>query len=105
MRLPGVNALRDALKALSLDTRGHKDTLKRRLRNAEKAAAAQSSSAANVEADHDDGLTRPANQDFDSYLVVDFEATCVRWEPVHGDSFGYPNEVRKHARRTMVRQA
>lgn len=89
MRVPGVDALREALGALSLDTRGRKDTLRKRLRNAK---SLQSSRLEVDPATPKSGS--PSHQDFDSYLVIDFEATCQRWEPHHGEFFGFPNEVR-----------
>jgi 3'-5' exoribonuclease 1 len=88
MKVPGVDALRDALAALSLDTRGHKDVLKKRLRTASKRKERQ------IDTCKIPKQTRPGSQDFDSYLVLDFEATCQRNEPAHGSFFGFPNEVK-----------
>jgi len=103
MKVPGVEALREALAALSLDTRGHKAQLKKRLRTASKRAdgghEASNGSTATVQAARqkqtpsNSKRQRPEGQEFDSYLVVDFEATCQRYEPKHGQFFGYPNEI------------
>lgn len=96
MKVPGVDTLRDALAALSLDTRGHKAQLKKRLRTASKKAApvAKEGADAPIHGKAVELAQRPSDQDFDSYLVLDFEATCQRHEPVHGHFFGFPNEVR-----------
>ena len=89
MKVPGVDTLRDALAALKVDTRGNKAKLKKRLKAAEKRQQ-----QANQFSEIEEPLpTRPDGQDFDSYLVVDFEATCQRWEPKHGEFFGFPNEI------------
>lgn len=97
MKVPGVDALRDALGALNLDSRGHKATLKKRLRAAQKkqeqAELGLDSTAEAGETDARRRARRPPGQDFDSYLVLDFEATCQRMEPKHGEFFGYPNEI------------
>ena len=87
VRLPGVDALREALAGLNLETRGHKDTLKKRLRGAEKRQAGQTVEEEGAPS------TRPEGQDFDSFLVLDFEASCQLYEECHGDFFGFPNEV------------
>lgn len=99
MKVPGVDALRDALGALNLDSRGHKATLKKRLRAAQKKQERAELAGLDSTAEADETETRPRarrppGQDFDSYLVLDFEATCQRMEPKHGEFFGYPNEVR-----------
>lgn len=98
MKVPGVDALRDALAALRVDTRGHKSTLRRRLRAAEKRQHAEEEELAQNGADAKGKgravqPSRPEGQDFDSYLVLDFEATCQRWEPKRGEFFGFPNEI------------
>lgn len=81
-----VDALREALGALKLDTRGHKAVLKKRLRTAKKAPSTQ-----HVEISP--RPRRPASQDFDSYLVLDFEATCQQYVLGQGSRFDFPNEV------------
>ena len=96
MKVPGVETLREALAALKVDTRGHKSTLKKRLRAAEKRQ--QEDQHPSIVNDRGKAVakplpTRPEGQDFDSYLLLDFEATCQRWEPKHGEFFGFPNEI------------
>lgn len=96
-----VSELRATLSALSLDSRGNKDTLKRRLLNARKHATASQereraatgadvgaggldSGTARTTSDHVDPprpeprARRPPGQQFDSFLVFDVEATCER---------------------------
>lgn len=99
MKVPGVEALREALAALGLDTRGHKDKLKKRLRTATKALQPDGDDVVDdvtedVVSQRKLPLLKPDGQDFHSYLVLDFEATCQRHEPAHGHFLGFPNEVR-----------
>lgn len=102
MRVPGVEALREALAGLGLDSRGHKDVLKKRLRAAGKRDEREGRHRRHLKALRD-ARTRPVGQDFDSYLVLDFEATCQRHEPKHGDFFGFPNEVYLHYQYILIR--
>ena len=95
MKVPGVNSLREALAALGLGTRNHKTELKKRLRSGNAALIAQQPGREAL-------LRRPEGQDFDSYLVLDFEATCQRHEPHHGHVFGFPNEVRSFRKLSSV---
>jgi 3'-5' exoribonuclease 1 len=97
----GVEALREALGELKLDTRGHKAVLKKRLRSAHRKtpqasiASTATASLAIARRTETAGPSRPSSQDFDSYCVVDFEATCQKYEPKHGSRFDFPNEVRR----------
>ncbi|BGP53761.1 hypothetical protein JCM8202_005533 [Rhodotorula sphaerocarpa] len=112
-----VSELRATLSALSLDSRGNKDTLKRRLLNARKHATASQereraatgadvgaggldSGTARTTSDHVDPprpeprARRPPGQQFDSFLVFDVEATCERIDEPWGRlAFAYPNEI------------
>ncbi|KAK4058797.1 hypothetical protein OIO90_000243 [Microbotryomycetes sp. JL221] len=80
-----------SLGELSLDTRGNKTTLKRRLLNASKHHDNHSD-----DDDDDDQepetLTKPPTESFDSFLVLDVEATCVDIKDSRL-AFAYPNEI------------
>jgi hypothetical protein len=89
-----VSELRQALSSLSLDTRGHKPELKKRLRIALRnhldlspSSDASSSSSRHVP----EG--RPANQRYTNFLVFDVEATCEEDPESPYRRFGYPNEI------------
>lgn len=94
-----VDGLREALGALKLDTRGHKSVLKKRLRTAKKSLTTSpgndglkaASATQHIESWRP---TRPSSQDFDSYCVLDFEATCQQYVVGQGSRFDFPNEVR-----------
>ncbi|GAA6004639.1 hypothetical protein JCM10207_000964 [Rhodosporidiobolus poonsookiae] len=88
-----VDELRQTLGQLKLDTRGTKDTLKKRLaRHAKLHAGSPSSPPLSSAAP--DAPTRPPEQLYDSYLVFDVEATCERIEGPYGRlAFAYPNEI------------
>lgn len=80
-----VTDLRAALAALSLDSRGNKDTLKKRLLRASKKSPSPPSQAGHVPETETTATTkrqgrrrRPHDQQFDSFLVFDVEATCER---------------------------
>lgn len=81
-----VTDLRAALAALSLDSRGNKDTLKKRLLRANKSSRQHSPPPPPSQAGHVPDTTattkrrrrRPHDQQFDSFLVFDVEATCER---------------------------
>lgn len=91
-----VDALREALGALKLDTRGHKATLKKRLRVAKKSLTHSPNNGLKTAvgaAQTKTCPTRPESQDFDSYCVLDFEATCQKHVEGHGGRFEFPNEV------------
>lgn len=92
-----MDSLREALAALTLNTRGNKPTLKKRLRTASKRSKAEraGSRAEGRPISSNKVKGRPPGQDFDSYLVLDFEATCQKYELRHGDPFSFPNEVRE----------
>lgn len=77
-----VTDLRAALAALSLDSRGNKDTLKKRLLRANKSSR-QSSPFPPLSSSSQAGelprrRRRPHDQQFDSFLVFDVEATCEK---------------------------
>lgn len=74
-----VTDLRAALAALSLDSRGNKDTLKKRLLRASKKSPSPPSQAGHLpETTKRRRRRRPHDQQFDSFLVFDVEATCER---------------------------
>lgn len=113
-----VDGLREALGALKLDTRGHKSVLKKRLRAAKKSltvspsgkdglkpAAATAGHAATTQHIESWRPTRPASQDFDSYCVLDFEATCQQYVAGQGGRFDFPNEVRTPSKTAARRTA
>ncbi|KAJ8295367.1 3'-5' exonuclease eri-1 [Rhodotorula toruloides] len=86
-----VAELRDALAALSLDSRGTKNTLKKRLARATRSLSRSSSPARPPARERQ---TRPPDQLFDSFLVFDVEATCEEIEGPWGKlAFAYPNEI------------
>ncbi|BGP29931.1 hypothetical protein JCM10296v2_001683 [Rhodotorula toruloides] len=86
-----VAELRDALAALSLDSRGNKDTLKKRLARATRSLSRSSSPARLPVRERQ---TRPPDQLYDSFLVFDVEATCEEIEGPWGKlAFAYPNEI------------
>ncbi|KAM0792361.1 hypothetical protein ACM66B_005041 [Microbotryomycetes sp. NB124-2] len=93
-----TDELRRQLSELQLDTRGHKDVLKRRLLNARKARQGQQDSEDADRDDDDDDDTddgemqRPQGERFDSFLVLDVEATCVDIKDARL-AFSYPNEI------------
>ncbi|GJN88727.1 hypothetical protein Rhopal_001693-T1 [Rhodotorula paludigena] len=89
-RAPTVSELRAALAALSLDSRGTKDTLKRRLaKHRSRSSASPPSPAPPTQP-----RTRPGGQCYDSFLVFDVEATCEHIaEPWGKLAFAYPNEI------------
>ncbi|KAK4701406.1 hypothetical protein P7C70_g4823, partial [Phenoliferia sp. Uapishka_3] len=77
-----------ALAALSLDTRGHKKELAKRLRNA------QSRSLNSSPEPPPSAYARPPGQDYNSFLVIDVEATCERMDGALAKlAFSYPNEI------------
>ncbi|GAA5843800.1 hypothetical protein JCM9279_000150 [Rhodotorula babjevae] len=85
-----VAELRQALAALSLDARGTKDTLRKRL--ARYTRSASSSRPASPQPDTQ--LDKPNDQRFHSFLVFDVEATCEHIpEPWGKLAFSYPNEI------------
>ncbi|SGY77234.1 BQ5605_C005g03584 [Microbotryum silenes-dioicae] len=91
---PTVDSLREALALLSLDTRGHKDVLSRRLarhrkaqREAETPNPPPVSSRIPIPRPN-----RPRGQAFDAYLCFDVEATC-EYSNVAKQAFGWPNEI------------
>ncbi|KAG0657285.1 hypothetical protein C6P46_006569 [Rhodotorula mucilaginosa] len=96
-----VTDLRAALAALSLDSRGNKDTLKKRLLRASKKSPSPPSQAGLVPETETTATTkrqgrprRPHDQQFDSFLVFDVEATCERIDEPWGKfAFAYPNEI------------
>lgn len=87
-----VDALREALGSLKLDTRGHKAVLKKRLRTAKKVQS-EASKASLQHIEESLKPRRPASQNFDSYLVLDFEATCQQHVAGQGSRFDFPNEI------------
>jgi 3'-5' exoribonuclease 1 len=76
------------LAALSLDTRGHKDVLQKRLARANKARATvavpSSSTEKQVETLNELQANRPEGELYDSFLCFDVEATCERMDNVYG---------------------
>lgn len=71
------------LAALSLDTRGHRSVLAKRLAKSRIVTPPKPIPS-----------TRPEGQHYDSYLVFDVEATCERIEgPYNKLAFAYPNEI------------
>ncbi|CEQ39795.1 SPOSA6832_01343, partial [Sporobolomyces salmonicolor] len=90
---PSVLDLRQALSALSLDSRGNKDALKKRLarhRSRSRTASPSRRQSPGPLAER----TRPPGQHYDSFLVFDVEATCDRIEGTHHKlAFAYPNEI------------
>ncbi|GAA5954254.1 hypothetical protein JCM21900_005223 [Sporobolomyces salmonicolor] len=90
---PSVLDLRQALSALSLDSRGNKDALKKRLarhRSRSRTASPPQRQSPEPLAER----TRPVGQHYDSFLVFDVEATCDRIEGTHHKlAFAYPNEI------------
>ncbi|GAA5863805.1 hypothetical protein JCM1840_005772 [Sporobolomyces johnsonii] len=90
---PSVLDLRQALSALSLDSRGNKDALKKRLaRHRSRSRTASPSQRQSPEPLAEP--TRPPGQHYDSFLVFDVEATCERIEGTHHKlAFAYPNEI------------
>ncbi|GAA5890990.1 hypothetical protein JCM8208_003122 [Rhodotorula glutinis] len=85
-----VSELRQALTALSLDSRGTKHTLRKRL--ARYTRSASNSRPASPQPDH--ALDKPDSQRFHSFLVFDVEATCeLIPEPWGKLAFSYPNEI------------
>jgi hypothetical protein len=85
-----VQELRDALSDLNLDSRGNKDTLKKRLARALKANSLSPPSSPSPPATPPQ-RTRPPGQEYDSFLVFDVEATCERIEGPYGRlAFSYP---------------
>lgn len=83
-----VSELRAALAALSLDSRGNKDTLKKRWLRANKLPRGTSGSSDGAGAEEAQPRrggqpdpaprSRPPDQEYDSFLVFDVEATCER---------------------------
>ncbi|KPV75655.1 uncharacterized protein RHOBADRAFT_43078 [Rhodotorula graminis WP1] len=85
-----VSELRQALTALSLDSRGTKDTLRKRL--ARYTRSASTSRPASPQPSH--ALDKPDSQRYHSFLVFDVEATCeLIPEPWGKLAFSYPNEI------------
>lgn len=83
-----VDSLRSALSTLNLETRGNKDALKSRLRNA------LSSAAVPPPPEPSPPRRRPPNEEFDSFLVLDVEATCEKADDDNPRlAFAYPNEI------------
>jgi hypothetical protein len=72
-----VAELREALAALSLDPRGNKDTLRKRLARATRSLSRSSSPPRQPARERQ---TRPPDQLYDSFLVFDVEATCEQIE-------------------------
>ncbi|KAK4053850.1 hypothetical protein OIV83_001506 [Microbotryomycetes sp. JL201] len=89
-----TDELRHQLAELQLDTRGHKDVLKRRLLNARKAQQQTKDSDGGEDGDQDapSAMQRPLGERFDSFLVLDVEATCVDIKDARL-AFSYPNEI------------
>jgi hypothetical protein len=80
---PDRVSLRAGLAALSLDTRGHRSVLAKRLAKSRIVTPPKPIPS-----------TRPEGQHYDSYLVFDVEATCERIEgPYNKLAFAYPNEI------------
>lgn len=71
--------LRDQLAKLSLDVRGTKQTLKQRLLKHHQRERAAAQIAVRPEEERE----RPRGQSYDSFLVLDVEATCreIRGNP------------------------
>lgn len=66
-----------ALAALGIETRGHKDVLAKRLRNANARLASPSPSTSPPPPDlAPPTRPRPQGEHYDSFLVFDVEATC-----------------------------
>ncbi|GAA5958195.1 hypothetical protein JCM3765_002844 [Sporobolomyces pararoseus] len=89
---PTVSELRALLSSLSLDSRGTKQTLKQRLLKHQSRTRSSSSSSTPTPATTE-ARNRPKNQDYDSYLVFDVEATCELIEGNPRLAFSYPNEI------------
>ncbi|SCZ97123.1 BZ3500_MvSof-1268-A1-R1_Chr4-2g07005 [Microbotryum saponariae] len=94
---PTVDSLREALALLSLDTRGHKDVLSRRLARHRKAQhEAETPNPPPVSSRVPiPRPNRPRGQAFDAYLCFDVEATCEysSGQNVAKQAFGWPNEI------------
>lgn len=81
-----VEALRQELAALDLDTHGKREQLRQRLKKA-RAKARQ------VQQNRDKELSeaqKPWSPKYKNYLVLDVEATCQQRS--RGGGFNYPNE-------------
>ncbi|KAI5479590.1 Short-chain dehydrogenase/reductase family protein [Pseudohyphozyma bogoriensis] len=88
---PTVDELRLTLATLSLDPTGNKKTLISRLWQHKRN---QATAAALALAPPPPPPTRPPNESFDSFLVLDVEATCEQIEgPWTKLAFAYPNEI------------
>ncbi|GAA5885242.1 hypothetical protein JCM6882_009534 [Rhodosporidiobolus microsporus] len=89
-----VDQLRDALRALNLDSRGNKATLKVRLGRAIRSSASPSPPPLPTATAPRPRprLRRPPGQCYDSFLVFDVEATCIDGLPGR-IAFSYPNEI------------
>ncbi|BGP37752.1 hypothetical protein JCM10449v2_001674 [Rhodotorula kratochvilovae] len=90
-----VQELRDALQALKLDSRGTKDTLRKRLARHTRSAASSSSRPTSPPPPQPrSALEKPEGQSYHSFLVFDVEATCQRIDQPWGKlAFAYPNEI------------
>lgn len=82
MRNPG-------LAALSLDTRGHKDVLQKRLARAKRIRAKMTDAETAVKTSSSETganprRRRPQGELYDSFLCFDVEATCERMDNVQG---------------------
>ncbi|BGP13783.1 hypothetical protein JCM10213_006385 [Rhodosporidiobolus nylandii] len=89
-----VADLRAALAALNLDSRGTKDTLKKRLTRAKAKKRVKPPPAEGSQDGAPGERSRPPGQEYDSFLVFDVEATCERIEGPYGRlAFSYPNEI------------
>ena len=87
-----VETLRTQLSTLNLETRGNKEALKTRLRNANRIPTPAASSLLPPEPAAPP--RRPPNEEFDSFLVLDVEATCEKVEgPNSRLAFAFPNEI------------
>jgi hypothetical protein len=75
---PTVSELRSLLSSLSLDSRGTKQTLKQRLLKHHQQQQKKSTSSSTITTTRSESSGRPIGQDYDSYLVLDVEATCER---------------------------
>ncbi|CAO1618031.1 unnamed protein product [Parajaminaea phylloscopi] len=82
-----IEALRDHLAALNLDTHGKKDQLQKRLRKARAKLRQTQEEEAKAEAK----AREPWRPKYRNFLLLDVEATCEQSAKGHG--FQYPNEI------------
>ncbi|GAA6029231.1 hypothetical protein JCM8097_003579 [Rhodosporidiobolus ruineniae] len=92
-----IEQLRQQLSSLGLDSRGHKDVLKKRLLRARSRLSSASPTPPPPLAPSPRPATertRPPGETYDSFLVFDVEATCQQIEGPYGRlAFAYPNEI------------